>query len=454
MRTTDEDSVLSEARIQRAESIISELTPILNDLHGVTYSKRFWKIVIRRYVNSALTMRSSLQASEVRVEAPLFPINAFRLPSWQDKLYFYTRYFAQGIFGRRSSSAFFDVLERCDSITIAFPGGSSAKELGTPLPMYSPMILWGGSKEKRRKLVEFSRRQTSIFDRNVVALIPKMYVEYFSQLYDSIQVFSPDQKVFHVYGVVPPFIEIMIAKYVELGAKLIWYQHGAYYGEFIGHNAHYFESTISDEYRTWGWKWRSNDVPWIAYRLEVFRRRYLALTPSDQFDALLCLPAFAPRNEKFLLEATRKVVADLSIGRFKRLALRPRPGRGNSRKIQVTKRPGLVVRSGDDMVEIVRASRLVVQLSVPSTSFLECISVDHPTVGVLHNEQPTHPIKEFYEFFLEVGVLHRDIESLIRHLNAVDVVEWWRSVTARSEYCCFKVLFLNTSHSNLFRGDK
>lgn len=93
------------------------------------------------------------------------------------------------------------------------------------------------------------------------------------------------------------------------------------------------------------------------------------------------------------------------------------------------------------MYELCRNSRVVVQLTMPSTNFLECIFIDQPVVGIDTNNMATDIIEPFLKFFHEVGVLHQDAKSVVRFLNDVDLYPWWRQVIEEWEYKKFKQTF-------------
>lgn len=84
------------------------------------------------------------------------------------------------------------------------------------------------------------------------------------------ELYSPEKRKFHVH-ITDSFFEMMlIAKYSENGSKLIWYQHGCYYGEVIHKNRGYFYRSTGGVFRTCGYKEYEIDEPWSAYRLEAF----------------------------------------------------------------------------------------------------------------------------------------------------------------------------------------
>jgi putative transferase (TIGR04331 family) len=240
---------------------------------------------------------------------------------------------------------------------------------------------------------------------------------------------------------------MLISKYIEHGAKLFWYQHGAFYGEFTGHNAHYHESSVADEFRTWGWKIRDNDVPWKAYRLEQFRMQYEMEKKEKRYDCLMCYSALYAGNISFYTSVTNYFLENIDPNKYRQILARPRPiHKLHSQAFQLSFiADERVIKDSalGNMTEAIAQSKIVIQFSVPSTNFLECFYVNHPTIGVLNNIEPTLIIKKYYDFFIEMGVLHKDFTSLVNHLNSIKIDEWWQEVILHPVFKSFKNEFLN-----------
>jgi len=270
-------------------------------------------------------------------------------------------------------------------------------------------------------------------------------VEHFTSIYSQIDTREAENKRFHIHLDNSFYYKVLISAYAEDGATVYWYQHGCEYGEFREDTDHNFELSVCDEYRTWGWKYKKKDRPWKAYRLEHFKLQYDKQKNNFNHDLLLCYPALNYKNKSFYVEWSSFLLQSLDPVKYTEILARPRrTNKIQSHKSQlsfiederVTKSSGL-----KHISEEMSQCRLILQMNVPSTNFLECIYVDHPTVGILNNNRPTGIVKPFYDFFKENGVLHDDIESLVAHLNRIDLDSWWSRLIKEEMYRSFKETF-------------
>ncbi|MES2847807.1 MAG: hypothetical protein V4685_02040, partial [Bacteroidota bacterium] len=128
--------------------------------------------------------------------------------------------------------------------------------------------------------------------------------------------------------------------------------------------------------------------------------------------------------------------------KYKNILGRPRPENkifSHASQISFIKDSRVKIDTGlTDMAEMMRQSQLVVHVTLPATNFLECIYVDHPVIGVLDNDQPTGIVKPYYDFFLAKGVMHDSFNSLVEHLNTIDVQTWWAGIISDPVYKQFK----------------
>jgi hypothetical protein len=133
------------------------------------------------------------------------------------------------------------------------------------------------------------------------------------------------------------------------------------------------------------------------------------------------------------------------VNKYKSFIARPRPmsrTKSHAGELSFIKDNRVDIDSGlSSMAKLIKESRVVIQFEVPCTNFLECIYVDHPTIGFLFNKTPTEPIKPYYDFFLEQGVLHWSFDSIVEHLNKVDIETWWNGLIQHPMYISFKDTF-------------
>lgn len=447
--TTHVLSSFSLARIELTEKLFGILIPVLNELHQTHYSDRFWKLMTKEYVNSVISKQTVLSSGLLRTRPETEPSNSFVLPTFKMRLRLQVTRFIRFWRSRSNRMGIRQMLTNHDNLTISLPDLPIVKEeLGHPLPTYYP-YLWSIGGVKRKRVENMAMQFKDVYTQNIIRQLPGFLIEHFDAMINSIPLLQPEKKSFHVHNFHSLYNTLVVALYIEKGAKLYWYQHGAYYGELIGHNAHYLESSLADTFRTWGWKIRENDEPWKAYRLEKFKKAYESgiLGMND------CLLICAPRLNNFNKEYYQNIVSSLLLSsireKYERIVIRPRPGfKEKSPKAQfnfIRPTTGITIDDASrSMTEWIKDSKLVIQLTVPSTNFLECIYIDRPTMALLHNEQPTDVVRPYYDYFLEVGVLHTSVESMVKLLCNSDLTTWWDQVKSSDMYNKFKREFTNS----------
>ncbi len=438
-------SAFSSERGVLTEEITKKLATVLNKLHEVNFSERFWKITLGTYVNSVISRRSFLSADMDL--APLFePINARVHPGLKQRFTKRLRYLTKSFQTGSNYKPILKILSENKNIAFGFHDPQSiTSDVGSYLPDFFPRLRKRNAV-KRKEAVTFAQKETDVFYRNVIKQLPEIYVEYFDEIMQLIPIYDPSEKVFHTSILDSFFMKFLLAKYLDNGAKLHFYQHGGYYGEIASHNGHKNEAAISDRYITWGWKIYEKDTPGKAYRLEKFKREYQRKPKVSSYDCLFCYPGINSKNREEYKQYTDDLSVKLNRSKYSRLIARPRP----SSKIPfIAHKIGFPVSKDitidtakTGIADVISQTRAVIQFTVPSTNFMECLYVDHPTVGLLNNDDPTEIIKPFYEFFLEVGVLHNNFDSLISHLNRIDLEQWWNEVLQHPTYSEFKNTFL------------
>jgi putative transferase (TIGR04331 family) len=434
-------------RVKISDSIFEMLAPVMNEIHGTNHSLRFWKIVMNDYVNAVISIKHVLEQQELNQPATLLPINSHHVPTLKDKVIARLPSVIKHFKSPGKLKEIHTVLSENNDVNIGLPSIESvAEETGYPLPLYYSVYPGRGNRFKRAKVNSIASEENNIYFRNIVKRLPQVYVEYFEKDFNSIKLYKASSKTFHLHGTPPYYNLLIIAKYLENGAKLFWYQHGAYYGELIGHNSYLLENSLADEYRTWGWKINSNDVPWKAYRLEKFKLQYDAVLKTKEFDFLMCYPDVYNANLAFYKTGTEYFLNNINVNKYKKLLARPRPMNrlfSHANRIAFIKDSRVTIDSGLGSVsDVIGKCKLVVQFSIPATNFMECLYVDHPTMGLLDNDQPTNIVKPYYDFLLKQGVIHNNFISLVEHLNKIDLDEWWAALIKEPMYLQFKNEFL------------
>jgi hypothetical protein len=434
-------------RVELTETLFELLTEVLNTVHDTNYSLRFWKILLESHAKAVISRREILMKHKIQRKPDLFSVNSKQIPS--GKTVFKQRLIdvAKHLKSLKNLKRVNDILSNHNKVRIGFfeYPGLDEENIGIELPTYHPFMIGRGDKNKRDALNDIANSKDDPYLANVIRELPKVLVEHFGKLTDSVKLVNPSEKELHVHTTQSFFNQVLIAKYTEHGAQLKWYQHGSFYGEFAVASEHHYEHSISDEYRTWGWKIKENDTPWKAYRLERFRREYVRHTNTKDCDLLISFSKISDGNRAANKKLTDYLLSTLDPGEYKKVLARPQPAnKVFNQKSQlafissnrVLKSTGLT-----HMAEDMSRCRMVLQMRVPSTNFLECIYTNHPTVGILGTDDYTDIVKPYYSFFLEHGVLHYNLESLVRHLNSISIEDWWRTVQQHEMYNDYRNLF-------------
>ncbi len=440
-------SVASPERRELSEQLIKELRIVLNEVHNKNYSVRFWRIVLRPYLNVSLSGKKVLDKKEIKSKPNLVAISSLTPLTLQKKIETSIIRYVKYIKSLSKSRKIPKIISENDDMLLAFPTIDSYKDLGGDLPTGYPIFTGKRNADARVKANKIALRYSDLYYKNVIQQIPEIYIEYFDSILNSIPLIKPEDKKFHVHILQSEYMEFLVAKYVEHGAKLYWYQHGGCYGEYAFHSSHKAESDLADEFRTWGWKINDNDVPWKAYRLEKFKQNYESVNKTKEYDCLICYTIIFPGNVESMKANTDILLKGLDKSKYKTFLARPRPIskiKSFKRKLDFINDPRVDKDTGlTNMAKVVKESKIVIQLEIPSTNFLECLYVNHPVIGLFTNtEHPSEIVKPYYDFFIKEGVLHTDFESVVRQLNKIDDInEWWGSLMKNPMYQSFKDTF-------------
>lgn len=454
---SEEIHTKSPERIEISDWLRMELSAVLNKVHDVHYSERFWGLITEEYVKTAITRKQLLEEGNCDVNIPFLPVNSHNFPGFKTIWIELAKNTAKAFLGRKSTAWGMELLEDQNQCRIGFPEFNGFEkfrdELGVELPEIHFQLIRPYNFFPRSKLNRIAEGIDDNFLKNSVKQLPKLYVEYFRSILNAIPLAEPEKKIFNVHNI-RNFADVFIlAKYTEHGAKLIWYQHGSHYGEYRWEYLHHYEHLMADEYRTWGWKIKEKDRPWIAYRLIKFRYEYLEFENTGDYSLLLCYPKMYETYKEHSVGYTHYLEEHLDFDKFQVVIARPRPmhqKHGHESELNFIKSGRITVSSGlEPMPEMVSKSELVVQMSVPSTNFLECIYIGHPVTGIINNTDPSEIIRPYYQFFLEKGVLHANPESLVKFLNNTSLNAWWDELQNESVYKQFRETFAGSTDNEM-----
>ncbi|NGP78150.1 hypothetical protein G3570_16020 [Balneolaceae bacterium YR4-1] len=421
------------------------LTKVMNEIHGTGYSFRFWVILLEDY--AWLCVNRELQMSEqiIRSRPAITPINGWELPNWKDRWRERVRQMAKAFYKGNSMNKINNILEVNKNICVGIRGKELERfGLGTYCPAYyniSSFILDTGLRKKLKSIAE---SEDSIFRKNVILQLPRYYVEDFKKNISKINLFEPHKKIFHAEHL-SGMMDLIIALYLEHGAKYYLYQLGCNFGEKVGSPSPITYIKI-DKLRTFGWKIHDKDEPHVAYRLEQFSRCYKEYKTNEHYDICIVYNQVNIANKKSYKKISELFFKKIEYKKYPDIILRPRGytrKMNNSGQLRYLNKPERISidRGMRPIHELVKASRVMVHLNIPSTNFLECVYVNHPVVAICNVDNPTEIVKPYYRFFKEMHVFHDNMESLVEHLNSVDLGSWWEKVTGYPMYKEFKHKF-------------
>jgi putative transferase (TIGR04331 family) len=340
-------------------------------------------------------------------------------------------------------------MKRCKKISFG-PRGKEFEVYGLSNYVESVSFpLWIGNRSKRQRLNSIAENEPNIFLKNVLLQMPLYHVEGFSMILEKVpKLEHPEAYEFHFEHGDSFFMEMLVAYYVEYGARAIMYQLGAFIGEVDYLTINPVMYAKIDEHRTYGWKINEKDVPHAAYRLEEFSKLCSSYKESEKYDILIVYNNNAVEKEIFAQYKINShyLFENLKAIQSKKLLLRPR---GKSKKLDSSKdllmmnppSNSEIDKGMAPLAQLVAMSKLVIHWEVPATNFLECIYIDKPVVGIIQNIDPTEFVMPHYNNLKRLGILHDDVFSLVHHLNNCDWNKWWEEVIVNPHYLLFKNTF-------------
>jgi putative transferase (TIGR04331 family) len=238
---------------------------------------------------------------------------------------------------------------------------------------------------------------------------------------------------------------VAIAYANRVGRKKInLMQHGGYYGEIINMPTYDIEYDLSDNYFTWGWKYHEKDVPYKSIRLKRFFERYNQLKVDAHYNGVVFFPPLLRRN----FECVKLFLSLYEQLFLKNHNLKLRSyGKKLTYDEDIVEKTQLLIDQSNAVVsreesseEAMKSSKIVILLYHPSSTFFECLSVDHPCLVYYNGEMELHPIyREKFQFFISNAIVYDSIESLLNfYLHIEDVTDWWSNIISSPEYQQFK----------------
>lgn len=447
------DVPLEKKDLQRnIDYYVSGITPYMNKLHSTKKSERFWRILLGSYIAGKIRHGNKFCNRKETNKGITLNINRV----YSDIIYFLreNRDVIKNIHEYKSLTS---ILQH-ENIIIGNRASLMAQDINgiKAENRYPTRFFMKADKDKRKRIYELCSELQDSKLKSFLKEIPEMYVEYYSCFTKTFKLIRPKNKVFHCEQGVSRFWMFVIAHYVEEGAKLYYYQPGGWMGDVEYNNGYLGQRTIADKFITYGWKLHEKDQPGKAYRLLNFKSEYLThiRTKSNenaQHRALIVLTNISSVRKKHYETSLNKINLIVDDLPFRKIIIRYRPAsrllrisKNNELDIDINKNLFLFSNGFESMSKTLTDVKLVIHLDHPSTNFLECVAINKPVIAVLTNSEPTDIILKHYDFFISIGVLHLDVESMLTFLEGLDDVEtWWQNVINSKQYDEFKKEFAN-----------
>ena len=287
------------------------------------------------------------------------------------------------------------------------------------------------------------------------AFIPVCALEGFAEFKAKVKSARP-KRFAHVYSAQSLWthfaFKVLVADWCEQGTKLHYHQHGGWYGLDETHVGEIYESRVSDFYYTWGWN-----------RGNTNTRALPPVTPSFQvqeqlFDSLICFdqPQQIYRLQYFPLPGTLQTMYD-QTAEFVRtresvteLRIRLFPGEyGAQQKNAILRANSSSIFDNSQNIFSQYSSSRIVFHNYLGTSWLETLGNNIPTICFYDVDayRFRSDAKPLLEDLVKVGVLHISGLSAAEKANAVegDVDSWWLSEEVQIARRNFVLQFANFS---------
>lgn len=439
-----------KTRPDKILSLNKEITPLLNELHNINHSERFWLRLLSLHLRSCIGQQPFLEQTETVPKIPLNTINSFNLITPKQIRTDYIMHIGRAFIYRTSAKELIKKLERHSNICSGARGQIiSEHNNGVFIDSYYPLKeLLSPDLKTRKRLKAIATSLPDTFVKNVLLSLPRIYVEYFKRLYNSISVQNASEKSFHYEHLGGTFMEYVLAKYQDAGSKVIAYQTGGFMGEVEGNpDAVYY--TLIDELRTYGWQQNEKDIPDQAYRLIEYKNNWEKFNTrsSCKFDLLIVFSILNKVTSEHYDDFVEYFFRNIDKSKYPNLMVRPRPlskyvnNKKEAHKLGIP--TSIEVDDGkSSMAKTATDAKLVIQTWMPSTNFLECLSVNQAVVAVDTNNRPSAIYQKYAEGLYELGILHQNTESLVAFLNRLDSIDdWWSTVIQADSYKEFKQTF-------------
>lgn len=436
------------------DRLLDTIYPRLNELHGTRESRRFWAILLHRYLQKCIIVgRANLPPRKAPDSSP--DDGTVLGPKLRDS--FSSREAHQLEPSHSMTRAVLSLLSKPrrlrERAVVAQLSRTSLSEARSMLGQFHgvgvvaryvdrPVGWWTvatrdssieASPSRRGDLREIAASVDWPLGRMALDWLPRDYVEEFAGRYGNVRIVRPEDKIIHTNFLADVQSRFVSARYVAEGARLYFYQHGCCYGEIEGFSLHHAESFMADRFLTWGWQLHANDVPFLALRfMTPLDERIRPQTGVSDWLYVNQRPTF-PWDIGVTLDIQQRFFGAVDEAVAQQAIVRPRVEKGGGWGIQISeqvRKLGVRIDAGTSRFnDLANRVGLVVFDAFPSTSFLECLRARHPAIAIVPEGIPfTDIARPFYEEFFAMGLLHETPESAAEFVSRTPVSAWWRRV--------------------------
>lgn len=453
------DPDIVNRRNERIEQLCSILFPIMNKIHNVNYSERFWLIVLSDHLKTCLNREPLMSKSDYKEPALFVSVNSRQIPVRKAVLKNWLVYLGRKFKKGTSLDVFQEKVKSNANICIGTRSHEHERNgVGVATSEYFPWLMPVHNAGLRKRAVNHTNGRYDMFIRNIIANLPTFFLEHFAKNLESIPtVNNPGEKIFHYEHLQSPFSYLTLAKYQEYGAKIFFYQTGGYIGEVSFSPSKLFYRTI-DKFITYGWKVNEKDQPGKAYRMDQYFRSWkkqLDLGVQQSIDCLIVFSLIDEYTKEYYYNTYRYLISNLDRKKYGNVVLRPRltttrlVSSPNEFAFLKVEKDSVSIDDGKGPLAILAAkSKVIVHLQLPSTNFLEAVYCMQPVLGVNTNYSPSQAVASYYEDLTNLKVIHPNIQSLVNHLNAVQINEWWDRVLRDDRFTEFGNNFVSFRFKN------
>ena len=249
--------------------------------------------------------------------------------------------------------------------------------------------------------------------------------------------------------------KVWVAEKVSLNVPLIIGQHGGSFGVALINQSEQHQLKVANKFLSWGWKsdFTNNIVRFPS--LQLSGAPPIKGNPNGKIlHVLSSMPRYfyqhfsMPLAGQFInyLKNQIKFLNELDIYASKRISIRPdnsgkKTGWNIERVLDVAGHSFRIDKSNDNLRRSLNKSCLCI-CTHNATVFLECLSINYPTVIFWQpsHHEIRHDAVPFFKLLEDVGILFYTPEDAARHVNNIiyNINFWWFSEkvqSARRTFC-------------------